>query len=141
MRRMLPAGSLAMLLLVADARAQPRPRAAPNTQRPGSDAGAPAEAPEVSPHPSPLLRALESRREAFLACYESARAERPDLRGTVTLRLRVGPGGRVMESQASGIDGADGFLQCLEGHTLGIQLEGVPRGTAYSIPLDFHPDG
>lgn len=84
MRRLLHLLCVSPLLVAATALAQPRPprnRPAPGTQRPAVDAGAPAEAPDVPAVADPLQRALEGRREAFLACYEAARAERPGLQG------------------------------------------------------------
>lgn len=143
MRRLLHLLCASPLLIAATALAQPRPprnRPAPGAQRPALDAGAPAEAPDVPVAADPLQRALEGRREAFLTCYETARAERPGLQGAVTLRLRVGPGSRVVESRATGVEGAEEFLRCLEGHTLRLHLEGVMSGAEYSVPLDFHPE-
>ncbi len=143
MRRLLHLLFVSPLLIAATALAQPRPprnRPAPGAQRPAPDAGAPAETPDVPVAADPLQRALEGRREAFLACYEAARTERPGLQGAVTLRLRVGPGSRVVESRATGMEHAEEFLHCLEGHTLGLHLEGVMSGAEYSVPLDFHPD-
>jgi hypothetical protein len=134
---------VSLLVFAATALAQPRPprnRPAPGGQHPAADAGAPAETPDVPVATDPLQRALEGRREAFLACYEAARTARPELQGAVTLRLRVGPGSRVVESRATGVEGAEEFLRCLEGHTMGLHLDGVMSGAEYSVPLDFHPD-
>jgi len=126
---------LGLAALSATAVAQPRP---PRTARPPPPQAPPPEAEPEAPR-DPLLRALEPHREAFVACYVDACQARPTLQGTVTLRVVVGTGGRVTQAQATGIDDADAFLQCLVSRVRGQHLEGVISGTAYSVPLDFRP--
>ncbi len=110
-------------------------------RRPAGDAESPEERPEASSPLDPLQRALEARREGFLTCYTVARRQHPNLQGTVTLRIQVGPGGRVVEGHASGIDGAESFLRCLERRLTGLRLEGVMSGAEYSVPMEFRPEG
>lgn len=137
----------ALLLIGAGGAAQPRPRRpAPEVQQravrpPAEEPESPAERPEAPSPRDPLQRALEGRREVFLTCYTVARRQHPNLQGTVTLRIQVGPGGRVLEGRASGIDGAESFLRCLERRLTGLRLEGVMSGAEYSVPMEFRPEG
>lgn len=83
-------------------------------------------------------RVVAGMRAGFRSCYQRGLAENPDAAGSITLTIRVGPGGEVQ-----GVGGSSGSLPasvvaCVKARAQAAQFDAPEGGSAViSVPVTF----
>ncbi len=83
-------------------------------------------------------RVVAGMRAGFRACYQRGLSENPDAAGSITLTIRVGPGGEVQ-----GVGGSSGSLPasvvaCVKARAQAAQFDAPEGGSAViSVPVTF----
>ncbi|MEO7092442.1 MAG: AgmX/PglI C-terminal domain-containing protein [Polyangiales bacterium] len=88
---------------------------------------------------SPLKREIRAHMRELRGCYERALQKNPKLEGRVVATFLIGPGGKVVESTASGLPGVDA---CVASVISRIKFTAPPKskGTIrVSYPFVFQP--
>ncbi len=125
--------------------AQPTPTAAPDGPPPGRIGGEPILADPVvlgGIAPDAVAAGLAARQAQILACWETARAQAPDLRGKVLVRFSIGKDGAVgstrVQSTSLRDDAAEACILDQVGQAVFPALE-VGEKALVTWPFEFPP--
>ena len=84
-------------------------------------------------------RVVAGMRAGFRSCYQRGLAENPDAAGSVTLTIRVGPGGEVQSVGGGGSGGLPAsVVACVKARAQAAQFDAPEGGSAViSVPVTF----
>jgi TonB family protein len=90
--------------------------------------------------PAQIQRVVYSRMGAFRACYESAAARDPKLKGTVSVSWRITPGGSVTGASIGGSSLGNARVEgCVLRQVKRLKFPVADKGTAATFPFAFRP--
>jgi hypothetical protein len=87
-----------------------------------------------------INRVVMARSGAFRACYESALAGNPDLKGTVSIQFSISPGGSVQSASVGGSSLANPRVEgCMVRIFKRLHFPTADKGTSAGFPFVFKP--
>jgi hypothetical protein len=89
--------------------------------------------PNADPYSRRIRHAVHDRAASFKYCIEVAQLETPDLEGTVEARFEIGPGGKVVEASAEGVN--DEVSACVAERIRSVKFPEPPDGR--TVPMTY----
>lgn len=93
-----------------------------------------------------IAKTISANRKPIRACYDKARKDLPELKGTMTIHFVLDPEGNVKKAELnverSDIKSPD-VVNCAIGHLKKLKFPPSSKGmdTTVNYPFDFKPDG